>query len=163
MSETERRLVVQGQHATAVERDMAAEHGITHRQARRYIRAVRKLYAARATEDAMTVDEMLGLLLSRSVACTTTDDPDWKASAKFLEQYARMRGWLDKRSTVSVQVSGAVQHLHQLDGASDAEIAALQAFHAARQARLEAGPIDTTASDDGDSTDAQEIPVPVVG
>jgi hypothetical protein len=65
-------------------------------------------------------------------------EPDHKARIKALELYARMRGWLDRKSTVTVQGSVTVEHMPALAGASDEEIAALQAFHDARQRRLAA-------------------------
>lgn len=151
MRETEQLLMVAGKHPTAVEHELVERHAISHRQARRYIRAVRRIYSQHASEDALSIDEMLALLLARSDAALAGDEPDYKASIKALEQYARMRGWLDKRSTVTVTGSLTVAHTHALDGASDAEIAALQAYHAARALReasgTDAGVVDSTAEE----------------
>ncbi len=147
MQKTVRLLTVDGRSPARTAATIAEEHECSQRQAWRYIRAVRKLYAARAIEDQLSLEEHLRILLARSEDALAGAKPDYSASVKALELYARMRGWLDKRSTVNVNVNGTVQHVHALDGASDAEIAALQAYHAALRARLEAAPIETTAVD----------------
>ncbi len=135
MREAERRLI-SGQHPAVVERFLVEEHGVCHRQARRYIRAVRSVYKAHAAEDLLSQDEMLRTLLVRADAAVDGAEPDHKASIKALELYARLRGWLDRKSTLTVQGSITVAAMPALQGASEEEIAALAAFHDARSRRL---------------------------
>ena len=139
MLQAERMLFEEGWSTTRVERRLAEEHQITARQARRYVHAVRTIYKQRAAASpAASMDELLILLRARAAQSIVGDEPDWKASVKALELEARIRGLLDRRSTVTVQGTIGLQPLPALDGASDEEIAALAAFHDARARRLAA-------------------------
>ena len=146
-----------GASPSVAARALADELGIKPRQAFRYVKAVRARFASDlASMPGATLEETIASLESRAAASIQGDEPDWKASAKFTELACRLRGWLDKRSTVTVTGSLTVAHTHALDGASDAEIAALQAYHAARALReasgAEAGVVDSTAEELPDRT-----------
>lgn len=120
-------------------RKLADECKISERQAFRYCRAIRVIYANAAKNvPGSTVEETLGLLRTRSIQCIQGDDPDWKASAKFMELEMRARGMLDARTRVTVEGTITHQHVPALEGASEEELAALAAFHAARERRLAA-------------------------
>lgn len=137
MLKAETMLFTEGWRASLAARKLAADEGCSERQSWRYIRAVRALYKHAADkEPAGSVEEMIVLLHSKAALCVQGEEPDWKASAKFLELAARLQGWLDRRSTVTVQGTIGLQPLPALEGASDEEIAALAAFHDARARRL---------------------------
>lgn len=126
-----------GASPSVAARALADELGIKPRQAFRYVKAVRARFASDlASMPGATLEETIASLESRAVACITCAEPDWKASAKFTELACRLRGWLDRRSTVTVQGTIGLQPLPALEGASDEEIAALAAFHDARARRL---------------------------
>ena len=131
-------LLTDGLDPAAVERRIAAEHHCSTRQARRYVHAYRRLARHHADRDALAVNEMLTILLKRSHEAASGPDPDWKACQKFLEQYSRMRGWMDKRSTVDVNISATVQHVAALDGLSPEALEALARFHQLAQRDREA-------------------------
>ena len=123
------KLLTDGLDPAAAERQIASEHGCSTRQARRYVHAYRRLARRHADRDALMVNEMLAILLNRAHQAASGPDPDWKACQKFLEQYSRMRGWMDKRSTVDVNISATVQHVAALDGLSPEALEALARFH----------------------------------
>jgi hypothetical protein len=132
-------LVEHAEHPVEATRIMAEEFGVQPRQAHRYMRAARMVFARELQRSpATTPQEMIAILQHKAHACVQGDDPDWKASVKALELICRLNGWLDRKSTVTVQGSVTVEHMPALAGASDEEIAALQAFHDARQRRLAA-------------------------
>ena len=142
-------LLTDGLDPAAVERRIAAEHHCSTRQARRYVHAYRRLARHHADRDALAVNEMLTILLKRSHEAASGPDPDWKACQKFLEQYSRMRGWLDKRSTLDVNVNATVAHLPALDGLSGEALDALARFHqlAARDREAEGTQIVAVAGE----------------
>lgn len=159
--EVEDALVVRGLTARAVARELIERHRFTSRTAHRYVNAVRDRFAKHASEEAATLDELLVILMARSDAALQqtamtpagelTAEPDHKASIKALELYARLRGWLDKRtsSTVDVRITGSVAHVDMTDW-SDEELALHAQLADARARRLAAGGaerevIDTTA------------------
>lgn len=139
MSRAEEMLFKEGWTASQAIRSLAAQEGIGARQAARYVHTVRRLYAqAAALAPSTTTDELLLLLRARSAQCVAGEEPDWKASAKFLELEARIRGLLDQRTRLTVEGTITHQHVPALEGASDEEIAALALFHQARERRLAA-------------------------
>lgn len=156
MRRAEQLLLDCGWAAEQAARKLAAECGCCVRQAHRYIRAVRAIYAhaGNASDALPTPFEVHVQLASLAAEARSAAEPDYKAAVKAIELSMRARGWLDRKSTVQVNVNGTVTHIPALQGASDAEIAALQAYHAALRARLEAAPIDTTAVD-ADASDDQ--------
>ena len=139
MAAAEEMLFKEGWQATHAARLLASRYGCSVSQAMRYVKAVRKLYEqSAAASGAGSVAEMITLLQAKAALCVQGDEPDWKASAKFLELAARLQGWLDRRSTVTVQGTIGLQPLPALDGASDEEIALLAQYHDARAKRLAA-------------------------
>ena len=137
MSRAEELLFSSGWSPSVASRMLAAECKCSERQAFRYVRAVRAIYA-KASQHApgSTTEELLTILRARSVQCTEGDEPDWKASIKALELEARIRGLLDRKSTVTVQGTVGLQPLPALEGASEEELALLAQLHAARERRL---------------------------
>ena len=136
MKRAEQLLAVDGRSPARTARTVADEHKCSLRQSWRYVRAVRKIYASRGDEDLLEPNECMRVLLARSEGAIAAPKPDYSASVKALEVYARLRGWLDRKSTVTVQGTIGLQPLPALEGASDEEIAALAAFHDARARRL---------------------------
>ena len=139
MAPAEEMLFKEGWQATHAARLLASRYGCSVSQAMRYVKAVRKLYEqSAAASGAGSVAEMITLLQAKAALCVQGEEPDWKASAKFLELAARLQGWLDRRSTVTVQGTIGLQPLPALEGASDEEIALLAQYHDARARRLAA-------------------------
>lgn len=139
MSRAEEMLFKEGWTPSQAIRSLAAQENIGARQAARYVHTVRKLYAqAAAMAPSTSTDELLLLLRARSAQSVAGEEPDWKASAKFLELEARIRGLLDQRTRLTVEGTITHQHVPALEAASEEELAALAAFHAARERRLAA-------------------------
>lgn len=139
MQRAENLLVELGFLPVPASRKLAAECGISERQAFRYCRAVRTIYANAAKNvPGSTPEEILALLRTRSVQCIQGEEPDWKASAKFMELEMRALGMLDARTRLTVEGTITHQHVPALEAASEEELQALAAFHAARERRLAA-------------------------
>ena len=130
MQHAERLLFKEGWMPAQAVRALAAEYNIGAPQAHRYCKAVRALYAQAADADpATSVPELIALLRARAAQAISGPDPDYKASVKALELEARIRGLLDRKSTVDVNISATVQHVAALDGLSPEALEALARFH----------------------------------
>lgn len=124
------------QHAA---RMLAQKHDCSVRQAHRYVTAVRALYRqASERTPGTTLEEMCTILQATAAQAKQLPEPDMKAAIKAYELAARLQGWLDRRSTVTVQGTIGLQPLPALEGASDEEIALLAQYHDARARRLAA-------------------------
>ena len=139
MQRAEQMLFSEGWDGPSAVRKMVAECNISARQAHRYVRAVRALYAqASDAQPASSVPELLAILRARAAQAISGPDPDYKASVKALELEARIRGLLDRRSTVDVNINATVAHLPALDGLSGEALEALARFHQLAQRDREA-------------------------
>lgn len=149
MRRAEKLLTVAGRSPARVVATLREEFGIGERQGWRYVRAVRAIYAHADEADLLSPGEHLRLLLARAEDAIGGRKPDFSASVKALEVYARMRGWLDRKSTLDVNVNATVQHVAALDGLSTEALEALARAHAliARDRQL--------AQPQGDVVDAE--------
>lgn len=144
LADAEAMLFDQGWHPTQAARKLAVKHECSVRQAHRYVATVRALYRQGAANiPAHNIDETVALLHALSAQAKQGADPDYKASIKAIELACRLRGWLDRKSTVTVDGSVQVTHAlqHKVDALSTAERLALAAFQLARDLRV-AGVVD---------------------
>lgn len=158
MQRAETLLADAGWLAAPAARQLASEARCGERQAWRYIRAVRTIYAnaAKASDALPTPYERQMVLLRTADACVQGADPDWKARVKCLELSARMAGLLDTRSHVTIDQRVTVGHVSALDGLSGDALAALAEFHrlAARDKAGATLAIESTATESLDTSEA---------
>jgi len=144
-------LTERGLDPLSAARELARELNLSHRQATRYCTAVRAIYSRRTD---FTHTDAARLFLRRSDQALAAGD--YGASLRAIELCARLHGLLD--SKVKVEHSGAVQVQHvATTDLSTEELLALQAFHDARQRRLNEGAPTTTVGAPIESTASVEV------